>query len=437
VQAFDDPVVRARLKFVLSVVDGDISVSEAADQNRISRSAVREYVRRFEKSGAEGLRNRPRGRYRPTPTDIEEEVLRLKRERRSRSCRKIRDLLKAQKKVKVHRQTVHRILRKHGEHRRELKQLKPDHDFEYPEPNDCWQIDIMDGIVVKGLGLVYLHSTLDDHSRYSTGSDWFTGKGSANVLSMLKDGFEVNGLPKRIIADRGTEFKDSLGRGITQYERVLARLGIDAIYASVGNAKTKGKLERFHRFVQEDFLQEHEFKSLDDLRRKWKVWLRWYNTEHEHEGLDGASPGERYARVRKRSSPFPLEDVFATIVERKVRMNATVKFKKNVYPVDPKYMRERVELRVLNGVVRIYHGATLLGTFESRIDYRERMLRRIQFRSVKRDGTVRFAGKQFRLGLRLAGRRVEVMRKGKEVHVYFPKNKEKVFKLRRRYRRRR
>jgi hypothetical protein len=254
---------------------------------------------------------------------------------------------------------------------------------------------------------------------------------------VVKSAFERNGLPKRILADHGTQFKAQLGRGLTQYEQVLQRLGVEAIYASIGKPKAKGKKERFYRFVQDDFLQEYDFASLDDLNRKWSSWVHWYRTKHEHSSLNGATPGERYARVRKRFSPFPLEDVFAIIEERNVRRNATVSYRRNPYPVDPKFIGEKVELRIFEDHVRIYHGATHLGTFDSRIDWRERMLRRLHTRFVKEDGTVRFQGRRYPVGTKLARRRLEILRHGSEVRIYLPGNRAKTFILRRRYRRHR
>ena len=122
------------------------------------------------------------------------------------------------------------------------------------------------------------------------------------------------------------------------------------------------------------------------------------------------------------------------IVERTVRKNASVSYRRNVYPVDPKHVGEKEELRVFNGQVRIFDGATLLGTFDARINYRERILRRLQVRVVKKDGTVRFRGKKYLVGLRHVRRRVEVMKRRDEVCVFLCGNREKVFKLRRKYR---
>jgi hypothetical protein len=254
------------------------------------------------------------------------------------------------------------------------------------------------------------------------------------MLKVLKEAFETNGLPKRIIADRGTQFKNNLGPGLTQFEKILARLGIQAIFASKGHAKTKGKKERFYRFVQEDFLSEYDFKSIEDLNEKWKVWLKWYHEEHEHSSLNGSAPGERYARVRKRFSPFLLEDVFATVVERKVRKNASVSFRRNVYLVDYTLIGQTVELRVFNNHVRIFHRGKIIGTYDARVDYRERMLRQIHTRKVKKDGTIRFRGKRYFVGVRFYRQRLELLKKGKEVHIFLPGNKRKVFKVRRRYR---
>jgi len=430
---FEDQNVIDRLRFVLPVKAGNLSLHEANRRFGYSRTAIKEYIKRYDEHGVEGLRNRPRGKSHPVTVETEEIILGMKRERRGRSGRKIRDLLR-EMNIKYNRQTIWRVLGKHGENRREPKSLKPDKDFEYPEPNDCWQIDIMDGIIVKGVGRVYLHSLLDDHSRYLTGSGWFTNKTAQSMLEVLKESFETNWLPKHIIADRGTQFKSNLGPGLTQFEKILGRLSIDGIFTSVGNAKAKGKKERFYRFVQEDFLQEYDFESMEDLNMKWSKWVKWYCEEHEHAGIDGAAPSERYARVRKRFSPFPLDGVFATVVERKVRTNATVSFRRNVYIVDPKYIGQTVELRVFENHVRIFHRGVLLGTHDARINYRERMLRQIHMRIVNKDGTIRFRGKRYSVGTRFYRRRLELMKKGLEVHVFLSRTKEKVFKVHRRYR---
>jgi len=219
---FEDKNVLKRLRFVLPVKAGDLTISEASRQIGLSRTTIKGYIKRYDLYGAEGLRNKTRGIGESISSDTEKAILKKKIQRRSRSCRKIRDLLR-EEGIEVHRQTVWRVLVKHGENKREMMPLKPDKDFEYPEPNDAWQIDIMDGIIIKGVGLVYLHSLIDDHSRYGTGSGWFTDKTAKSMLKVLKESFETNGLPKRIIADRGQSPKARRNDSIDSSRRISYR----------------------------------------------------------------------------------------------------------------------------------------------------------------------------------------------------------------------
>ena len=120
-----------------------------------------------------------------------------------------------------------------------------------------------------------------------------------------------------------------------------------------------------------------------------------------------------------------------------MRTNATVSFHKNVYLVDPKYIGQTVELRALENQVRIFHRGLLLGVHDARINYRERMLRRIHTRIVRKDGAIRFQGKRYFVGVRYYRRRMELMKNGQEVHVFLSSRKKKVFKVKRRYKKRR
>lgn len=57
---FKDPYVLARLKFVLPVIAGDVSISQASQQAGLCRTEVRAWTVRYKELGAEGLRNRTR-----------------------------------------------------------------------------------------------------------------------------------------------------------------------------------------------------------------------------------------------------------------------------------------------------------------------------------------------------------------------------------------
>lgn len=57
-----------------------------------------------------------------------------------------------------------------------------------------------------------------------------------------------------------------------------------------GMPAQNGKIERFHRTVEEEFYQTNSFKDLNSLRKKFRDYLYYYNNEREHQGLDGLTP---------------------------------------------------------------------------------------------------------------------------------------------------
>ena len=101
----DDKDVLFKLKAVLSVIDGVKTLSQVSRDIGRTRKTVRKWVRDYKSKGIGGLRNKPRGKVEAINNDTKELIIELKRENRTRSTRKIRDLLKGYG-IKVHRQTV-------------------------------------------------------------------------------------------------------------------------------------------------------------------------------------------------------------------------------------------------------------------------------------------------------------------------------------------
>lgn len=417
-----------RLKIVLQVLNGDKTISEISREIRRSRNTVRKWVKDYERENIFGLKNKPRGSQTPLDSDTKELIIEFKQKNRSRSARKIRDILEKEYQIKVHRQTVWRVLKSAGENKKEKKQLKPDKDFEYPYPNDCWQIDIMDGIHFKETGMVYLHLIIDDHSRNTVAGEFFKSRGANHTFRVMREAFEENGMPKRMLADRATNFKSALGKGLTRYERILKVLGIQSMFSSPGHPKSRGKIERLFGFIQEDFLSEHRFTGLEDLNAKFKEWMEWYSKEHKHSSLNDQTPFERYNGVNKRFSELDLDDVFCEYYRRKVRKNATVSFRKNIYPVDPKSIGEYVELRLFDERVRIFKGEEMLGTYDSSIDYKAKHLRRVHNRKVKKNGRIKFQNFWYLIGQDYIGKQVEVIRVRDQIRIFLPGNKQIIFK---------
>lgn len=142
-------------------------------------------ITRFEEEGIKGLLNKPRGQPKPVSDDVEDKIIVLKRENPHRSTRRIRDLLRNNEDISLHRQTIRRTLKKVGENKRARKQMKVFRDFERIHPNSLWQVDYMDAIVVEGIDLVYLILFVDDYSRKIIGEQFVENRSAFHVLELL------------------------------------------------------------------------------------------------------------------------------------------------------------------------------------------------------------------------------------------------------------
>jgi len=429
---YDLDYVQKRLKYVLLIRDDQMSISEASRDAGVTWKTMKSWIHRYNEFGINGLLNKPRGILDPVSEGIKNLIVDVKVENRSRSGRKIRDIMLERYEVSLHRQTVWSVLKAAGENKRVKQNFKVYHDFERSRPNSLWQVDFMEGIVIEDVGLVYLLVFIDDHSRKIVGGRFFKDMTCQNVLETLWIAIEEHGMPSQIYSDQGTQFKSHWGKGFTRFEKICKRLGIGTIFASVRYPEGKGKIERLFGFIQDDFLPEFRFNDLDDINQKFNEWVKWYSEKHEHSSLNGHPPNSRYMNFTPRMPEVDLFNIFAEHLTRKVRKNATISLNCNIYPIDPEYVNEKVNVLVFGNIVRIYKESELLEEYDSRINYHEKMLRRVHTRRVKKDGMIKFQNKKYNIGMEFVGQRVNLVIIRNQLRAFLDSKHLQIFKLRER-----
>jgi putative transposase len=287
-----DPVARARFRMV--EVAQKEGVSAAARQFGVSQPTVYKVLERFATEGAQGLLNRPRGGQGAMAPQIVEAIVLYKLDNVDRSTRKVQDLVWREQGVSVSRQTVWRVLSERGLAR--IVDPTPIQPFERPQPNDLWQIDLMENEATP-FGKVHLTAVLDDRSRYLLAGRFSERRSEEVVLSVLAEALERRGRLGAILSDRGKQFRaqESLQGPQVTYQFILDLLGIRAVYARPYHPQTKGKIEKLFQFVQRDFLTEWRFKvgSLDELNAAFAEWTQWYDREHSRSSLGGKPAAAR------------------------------------------------------------------------------------------------------------------------------------------------
>ncbi|MCY0858711.1 integrase core domain-containing protein [Cupriavidus sp. D39] len=148
--------------------------------------------------------------------------------------------------------------------------------------------------------------------------------------------------------DNGAAYRASTLQGI------CARLSIRLVYCRPYAPEGKGKLERWHRTLREQFLAELDITHLRDLAdlnaRLW-AWVEQVYHRNPHSALDNQTPLARYQqdlpRIRSLGSlAAQLDELFLHRVARHVRRDGTVSFQGKRFEVPYELTGQTVQLVV-------------------------------------------------------------------------------------------
>jgi transposase InsO family protein len=252
---------------------------------------------------------------------------------------------------------------------------KPARRFEAPQPLDLVQMDTTSGQWLLGGRMAYVIALLDDHSRAILAARAVGADSTVNNLAVLEEAVSRYGPMAVLYSDNGSVFRTTrhggsrfysyreavlAGEVPTQLARALEELGVVLLPHSLGNARAKGKLERWNRFFQERVLADGPYPSVGALDAALQAWLRYYNERHHHRTLGGV-PAARLAGYQPRALPAgmrPLADVCALRETRKVAKDHTISLDGVTYtlPREPNLVAFTVELRIRPGqTVRVWH----------------------------------------------------------------------------------
>ncbi len=248
--------------------------------------------------------------------------------------------------------------------------------FEAGEPNQMWTGDAFHGRRIGGRK-TYLFAFIDDHSRFVPGYRWGFAEDTVRLAVPLRAGLEQHGIPRAVYVDNGSAYVDAW------LARACARLGIRLTHSTPGRPQGRGKIERWFRTVDDQFLVEvkdttaeelaaqgiSQAEALLELNRLFKGWVETVYHTRIHTETD-QTPLERWRTGFDRAGTGPqmpakddLREAFWWSQFRTVnRKTATVSLLNNKYEVDPVLVGRRVELLFdpfdLSDITVHFHGKT-------------------------------------------------------------------------------
>ena len=288
-----------RCQIIISVSEHLITVRQAADMLNMSERHIRRLIKKY-RDAKTIVSVMPRRKisvpWNKSKNEIEQEVVRLKKENPLRSNIRLSEIISGKKEKfeqSVTHATVKNILIRHDCYERKLIRRRVYKKMEIDSFGEMFQMDTCEGAWLAGYRRVYLICVLDAYSRYIVGWQWADADSVWNNIAVLRAVFERFGRFKMLYTDNASFFKtirydQSIYQNHklnndeyeTAVQRMMRELGILMVCHKPRQPQGKGRIERFFRTMQERFIREHTAKTLEELNQQFKKWVSWYNNYH-------------------------------------------------------------------------------------------------------------------------------------------------------------
>ena len=341
-----DRLAKGELKSLIRMIAKQTYQIPNKKQNQISAKTIERWYYAWRAFGIDGLAPKKRGDHGKTHLSsiVIERLLALKKERRSRSINTLIEILEREglvAKRELSRSGVHRLLVKHQLSKRVVSDGNEieRRSFEATHAGDIWYGDVMHGPRIStehGQRKVYLVTLMDDASRLLCHSSFYFTESAVSIEHALKESVLKRGLPKKLVVDNGPAYRSST------LQAICARLSIRLVYCRPYEPEGKGKLERMHRVLREQFLSEIDLislQSIDDLNARLWVWIEQLYHRRIHSSLENKmTPLARWqsdlVHVRQLGAlANQLDSYFHHHCKRKVRKDGTVSLDGQRYEV--------------------------------------------------------------------------------------------------------
>ncbi len=134
-----------------------------------------------------------------------------------------------------------------------------------------------------------LFNVLDDFNRQGLGIEVDLSLPSVRVIRSLERIIEWRGQPKVIRCDNGPEY---ISHALLAWAE---KRGIRIEHIQPGKPQQNAYVERYNRTVRYGWLNQHLFKSIEQVQESATRWLWTYNHERPNMALGGITPMQRLA----------------------------------------------------------------------------------------------------------------------------------------------
>lgn len=290
-----------RLRFVARLLEGE-KMAVLCREFDISRKTGYKIYHRYKDCGLEGLTDRSRRPYRHAnklPFQIEQQILRIKREKPSWGAPKIREKLR-RLDISGHMpaiSTVHAVLDRHGlvarRKRRGYKAQGTTLSIPH-QPNDLWCADYKGEFMLADKRYCYPLTITDFATRYLISCEALASTKEQFAFAVFERAFKDFGLPLAIRTDNGVPFASPHALfGLSKLSVWWLRLGIRIERIQPGKPQQNGRHERMHLTLKKETTRPAARNFLQQQGR-FDDFIVGFNHERPHQALGMKYPAELY-----------------------------------------------------------------------------------------------------------------------------------------------
>lgn len=369
-----------RYQAVLAVISDGLSISQVASKVGVSRQTLHAWLARYEADGLGGLidrSHRPASCPHQMSAEVEAVLLELRRSRPYWGPRRLvfelakRGVGPAPSESAAYRALVRaQMIDPHARDRRSRKWKR----WERGAPMELWQMDVVGGVALADGTSAKVLTGVDDHSRMCVCATVMARERTRAVCDGLRGALATYGAPAQILTDNGKVFTGRFNHPPVEvlFDAICREHGIDHILTQPRSPTTTGKIERFHRSVRIEFLSDcGPFADVKVAQQAFDEWVRFYNEQRPHQGLQMATPASRFvagsagtgaAVGLPAAEGLRAQRAGSDWVSRRVTTNGVVCVSWQQVSLGRHYAGSRCDVHVDGELLRFYIGDVLVKT---------------------------------------------------------------------------
>ena len=248
----------------------------------------------------------PRFKTRRYDLSIEEEIITLRKLGNNRY--EIRELLRSKGLAVPCATTIYNICKRHGLNKLSHIEKQEKRKIIMKRIGELVHIDchqLSKGITIAEANKTYyLLGMIDDYSRLAWVEVLENKKALTVIFATLKAfnmlkhryNFEIDA----VMTDNGAEFGSGQFTKNKQehpFERLLIEMEMKHIYTRPYRPQTNGKIERFWKTLNEDFIEDALYENVEDMKNELLGFLVYYNEHRPHSAINALTPMNKAKHV--------------------------------------------------------------------------------------------------------------------------------------------